>query len=90
MDETSDEDESPSVRQSTSCRGSRGLAGVSSALEASALGLDPRPGTTSSQEQDETNDMSVSTLHLYDIHLSQVSTFFFLILSHILQATTAL
>ncbi|CAK1554810.1 unnamed protein product [Leptosia nina] len=63
MDETSDEEEGPSQ----SAKGSVGLAGASSALGASALGLDP----SAQLPPDEARDMSVSTLHLYDLHLSQ-------------------
>ncbi|XP_026757387.1 autophagy-related protein 9A [Galleria mellonella] len=67
MDETSDEDESPSPgpMQSSSQPQTSGLAGVSSALGASALGLEPTDAC------DNIRDMSVSTLHLYDLHLSQ-------------------
>ena len=64
MDETSDEEEGGS-------RAPVGLAGAGSALGASAMGL-PQPDVP-----DETRDMSVSTLHLYDIHLSQVSNCWF-------------
>lgn len=71
MDETSDEDEAPGPAQTNSVprTSSRGLAGVSSSLGASALGLEPPAQTPN----DDTQDMSVSTLHLYDLHISQVS-----------------
>lgn len=69
MDETSDEEEGGG-----GSRGTVGLAGASSALGASAVGL-PQPDIP-----DETRDMSVSTLHLYDIHLSQVRNKAFLML----------
>lgn len=65
MDETSDEEEGPSGQSVKAVS----LAGASSALEASAAGLEP----TAEILVDEARDMSVSTLHLYDIHLSQVS-----------------
>lgn len=67
MDETSDEDEGP-AGSSPPRPTSLGLAGVSSALGASAIGLAPE----TTQQTDEANDMSVSTLHLYDLHISQV------------------
>ncbi|CAF4745258.1 unnamed protein product [Pieris macdunnoughi] len=63
MDETSDEEEGPSGQSVKD----QGLAGASSALGASALGLDP----TTEMPADELRDISVSTLHLYDLHLSQ-------------------
>lgn len=67
MDETSDEDEAPSAGPAQPApRSSLGLAGVSSAVGASAMGLDPHPAS------DDNQDMSVSTLHLYDLYLSQV------------------
>ncbi|XP_038216287.1 autophagy-related protein 9A [Zerene cesonia] len=58
MDETSDEEESASRAS---------VAGAGSALGASALGLEP----TAEPPPDEARDMSVSALHLYDLHLSQ-------------------
>ncbi|XP_041987808.1 autophagy-related protein 9A [Aricia agestis] len=59
MDETSDEEEG----------GARGpLAGAGSVLAGAASGA---PATADSAEPDEARDMSVSTLHLYDLHLSQ-------------------
>ncbi|CAB3225106.1 unnamed protein product [Arctia plantaginis] len=69
MDETSDEDDMPGPMRSGTVQqsSSRGLAGVSSALGASALGLEPSVQAPT----DDNNDMSVSTLHLYDLHLSQ-------------------
>jgi hypothetical protein len=70
MDETSDEEEAPGPAASGSVQSrSQGLAGVGSTLGASALGLD-----SPVEANDDTRDMSVSTLHLYDLHLSQVST----------------
>ncbi|XP_049886330.1 autophagy-related protein 9A [Pectinophora gossypiella] len=70
MDETSDEDEGPAPGPTRPSRPpSMGLAGVSSVIGASTLGLDTPasvPGPA-----DEAHDMSVSTLHLYDLHLSQ-------------------
>ncbi|KAL4717803.1 hypothetical protein ACJJTC_000952 [Scirpophaga incertulas] len=74
MDETSDEEEAePQVgsRPSTARSGSRGLglAGVGSSLGASVLGLE----APSAAPCDDTRDMSVSTLHLYDLHLSQAA-----------------
>ncbi|XP_053623905.1 autophagy-related protein 9A [Plodia interpunctella] len=70
MDETSDEEEAPEAGPAQS--GSRsqtgsGLAGVGSELGASVFGLETRADT------EDTRDMSVSTLHLYDLHLSQAS-----------------
>lgn len=71
MDELSDEEEPPipgPASRSAARSTSLGLAGVSSALGVSAVGLAPqqqqKPG-------DDTHDMSVSTLHLYDLHLSK-------------------
>ncbi|CAG4942302.1 unnamed protein product [Colias eurytheme] len=58
MDETSDEEEG-------TCLAS--VAGAGSALGASALGLEP----AAEPPPDEARDMSVSALHLYDLHLSQ-------------------
>ncbi|XP_039764035.1 autophagy-related protein 9A [Pararge aegeria] len=60
MDEISDEEEGDASRIPV------GLAGSSSALGPSAMGLEAPP-----ELPDETRDMSVSTLHLYDLHLSQ-------------------
>lgn len=80
MDETSDEDEDADTQASSSAgprlmgqsAGSRlGASGMApTGLGTSALGLatDPPP--------DESRDMSVSTLHLYDLHISQVSSRF--------------
>ncbi|KAJ8737382.1 hypothetical protein PYW07_000653 [Mythimna separata] len=70
MDETSDEDEAPAAgpahpEGATSVP--MGLAGVSSVLGASALSGDAPPR----QPGDDNQDMSVSTLHLYDLHLTQ-------------------
>ncbi|XP_059059836.1 autophagy-related protein 9A [Achroia grisella] len=67
MDETSDEDEAPSpgTMRSGSQPQSFGLAGIGSVLGSSALGLE------TAEPSDNTRDMSVSTLHLYDLHLSQ-------------------
>lgn len=70
MDETSDEEEGMSTAPARKASRSLGLAGVSSALGASALGLEA-PGPTA-PPGDQMQDMSVSTLHLYDLHLSQV------------------
>ncbi|XP_075990508.1 autophagy-related protein 9 [Anticarsia gemmatalis] len=69
MDETSDEDEGPGPARSMSVPRSPtiALAGVSSALGTSALGLE----VSAQAPTDDTQDMSVSTLHLYDLHLSQ-------------------
>ncbi|CAH0745938.1 unnamed protein product [Diatraea saccharalis] len=73
MDETSDEEESPGPATSHSNTRSRslGLAGVGSSLGASILGLE---APAVEPPCDETKDMSVSTLHLYDLHLSQAGT----------------
>ncbi|KAI8430688.1 hypothetical protein MSG28_000879 [Choristoneura fumiferana] len=77
MDETSDEDEDAETQASSSAgprlmgqsQGSRlGASGLApTGLGTSALGLaaDPPP--------DESRDMSVSTLHLYDLHISQAA-----------------
>lgn len=46
-----------------------GLAGASNMIVSSGLGLSP---VDAAPNNNETQDMSVSTLHLYDIHLSQV------------------
>ncbi|XP_063837783.1 autophagy-related protein 9A [Ostrinia nubilalis] len=70
MDETSDEDDEPEAGPARPVRAGAGLAGVGSSLEASALGLSP---AAPSAAYDEPRDMSVSTLHLYDLHLSQAS-----------------
>lgn len=70
MDETSDEEEGMSTGPARPASRSLGLAGVGSALGASAMGLDPP--TTAVPPADHNQDMSVSTLHLYDLHLSQV------------------
>lgn len=73
MDETSDEEDAPpagpaqSVSGGGASRKGAGLAGVSSVLGASALS-----GDTPHQPGHDNQDMSVSTLHLYDLHLSQV------------------
>ncbi|KAJ0183714.1 hypothetical protein K1T71_000137 [Dendrolimus kikuchii] len=69
MDETSDEDESPTPGPASRTT-SLGLAGVGSAIGASALGLESPP-IVRGQPCDNNHDMSVSTLHLYDLHLSQ-------------------
>ncbi|VVC90702.1 unnamed protein product [Leptidea sinapis] len=63
MDETSDEEEGPTQ----SVNRPVGLAGTSTALGASAFGMKP----ATDMPIDEVRDMSVSTLHLYDLHLSQ-------------------
>nr|QNO58549.1 autophagy-related protein 9 [Heortia vitessoides] len=69
MDETSDEEDAPGP--GTSMAGahphSLGLAGVGSSLGASALGLEASMAAPPCDD-----GMSVSTLHLYDLHLSQV------------------
>ena len=72
MDETSDEDDAPPPGPTHSTGASStpmGLAGVSSVLGASALS-----GEAARQPGDDNQDMSVSTLHLYDLHLTQVWT----------------
>lgn len=69
MDETSDEDDAPPSGPTRSSQSNppHGLAGVSSVLSTSVLSAEaPR------QPGDDTQDMSVSTLHLYDLHLTQV------------------
>lgn len=74
MDETSDEDDDPPADSSKSSSQldsglpgtSSGLQGVSSALGASMLGLASAPAR-------DFGDMSASALHLYDMHLSQVT-----------------
>lgn len=70
MDETSDEEEGMSTTTARTASRSLGLAGVGSALGASAIGLET-PGAAV-PPSDHNQDMSVSTLHLYDLHLSQV------------------
>ncbi|XP_047543440.1 autophagy-related protein 9A [Vanessa atalanta] len=60
MDETSDEEEGGLSRSSA------GLAGASSVLGASVFELGAVP-----ELPDEVRDMSVSTLHLYDLQLAQ-------------------
>ncbi|XP_026730706.1 autophagy-related protein 9A, partial [Trichoplusia ni] len=69
MDETSDEDEAPPAgpaHPSGQSGNNLGLGGATSAIGLSALGLD-QPRTP----DNDTQNMSVSTLHLYDLHLSQ-------------------
>lgn len=71
MDETSDEDEAPPAgpaHPSGQSGNNLGLGGATSAIGLSALGLD-QPRTP----DNDTQNMSVSTLHLYDLHLSQVT-----------------
>ncbi|CAG4962095.1 unnamed protein product [Parnassius apollo] len=63
MDETSDEEEGTSE---TAARNSSGLSGRASSALFNPSGLVLDPATT-----DDARDMSVSTLHLYDLHLSQ-------------------
>lgn len=65
--ETSDEEESMLGSCSSLPKIFHGLSGVGSMLEASALGLSQTDGV---EPNNETHDMSVSTLHLYDIHLA--------------------
>ncbi|XP_063546462.1 autophagy-related protein 9A [Cydia strobilella] len=75
MDETSDEEEDgPGSAVSSARVSSRSfrLAGASSGLGASALGLVPADAPADAPA-DETRDMSVSTLHLYDLHISHAS-----------------
>ncbi|CAH2035462.1 unnamed protein product, partial [Iphiclides podalirius] len=62
MDETSDEDECPSGAASRS--GGAGLSGLFGPRD-----FAPAPGAPATP--DEARDMSVSALHLYDLHLSQ-------------------
>lgn len=74
MDETSDEEEA--VSSSTHLHGrpwtqSMGLTGVGSMLGASVMGLSGPPAAVATADYNQ--DMSVSTLHLYDLHLSQVT-----------------
>lgn len=71
MDETSDEEEGMSTTPARTGSRSLGLAGVSSALGVSAMGLDAPSAAV--PPADHNQDMSVSTLHLYDLHLSQVT-----------------
>lgn len=69
MDETSDEDEAPPAGPAhPSGQSGPNLGGTTSAIGLSALGLD-QPRTP----DNDTQNMSVSTLHLYDLHLSQVT-----------------
>lgn len=70
MDETSDEEDGSSSGIKSGSRLS-GLAGVGSELSSSVMGL-PNAQCTGTEPNEETRDMSVSTLHLYDLHLSQV------------------
>lgn len=68
MDEN-EEDRSSTIGSSGEMAGNYGLSGTGSILVSSGLGF---PQNDTDATANETQDMSVSTLHLYDLHLSQV------------------